>query len=158
MLWSLADDVEEVVLVSPTEGGATSKEKLHLATCMFKCSQESGVPDIQVKFFTLTPLKKMVESCEQQVFHRYAVCKQDNGTAFYPKALTDAEISADTLKRGALGAAWLGKLDALPSMHTKVLWDTEFKKTPPASLRPVKPKMWLMCKTELQAGFFYELP
>ena len=114
VLWPLADDVEEVVLASPTESGASSKEKLHIATCMFKCSQESGVPDIQVEFFTLTPLKKMVESCEQQVFHRYAVCKQDNGTAFYPKALTDAEISADTLKKGALGAAWLGELDAPP--------------------------------------------
>ena len=66
-------------------------------------------------------------------------------------------MAADFVKRGALGAIWVGKLDKVPSSHCKVKWEVEFQRTPPASVRPLKPKVWLMHPVTLDADIYYEL-
>ena len=157
ILWEVANDVQEMVLAVRNDGSVT-KTLGTLASIIYDCSQESGVPDIKLKFFTLTPTLKMVEGREQQAFYRFGVAQENQGAALYPRMLTDDEMAADMVKSGALGAVWAGKYNNMPSAYTKVLWDVEFKRTPPAALRPVKPKMWLMCSTRLEKDFYYELP
>ena len=93
----------------------------------------------------------------KDVFCRYEVTLGDKTASFCPKKLTDAQMADGTLKRAALGAVFLGKLSKLPNKVVKTVWEMELSLKPPAMLRPIKPKLWLVRHTELKAGKFYRL-
>ena len=66
----------------------------------------------------------------------------------------ESTVSANLLRDGAV---FLGKFSKLPSKVAKIVGEMELYLKPPAMLRPMKPKLWLVRHTELKAGKFYRL-
>ena len=95
----------------------------------------------------------------KDAFMRYTVePKAGEHLMYRPNALTDAQMAEKTLKRGVLGAAYVTRFDKLHAMSSvKVLWDVEPKLEPPAHMKPLKPKLWMMGSITLEKGFFYQL-
>jgi hypothetical protein len=76
---------------------------------------------------------------------------------FNPARLSDAQMSEVIQKRAALGAAFLGCFDKLPTTHSGLVWEAEIVLTPPSHLRPAKPKMWLLGQFTAKPDTFYQL-
>ena len=84
--------------------------------------------------------------------------KLDGNVIYTPQALSDSQLAGGVLKRAAAGAAFLGRLSKLTSLKsTKMVWDSVLKSEPPATLRPTKPKFYLMKSITLEPGLFYQL-
>ena len=77
--------------------------------------------------------------------------------AFMPARLPDSQISGSTAKHACLGAMLLGNFGSLPTTSAAVLWDVNLSLEPPASVKPLKPKLWLMGRLQLLAGVYYLL-
>ena len=66
---------------------------------------------------------------------------------FVADKLSDAEIASPSLKRASFGAAYAnhwGKIPTPPSSDCGVLWEVEPKLDPPAEIKPIRPKLWLL--------------
>lgn len=77
--------------------------------------------------------------------------------AFAPNRLTDAALAEHTVKRAALGAAFMENFHRLPSTSAQVIWECEMSLEVPAKVKPIKPKLWLTSKTCLEVGKYYLL-
>ena len=65
---------------------------------------------------------------------------EDNDTAFEPRDLADAEMSAPRVKRAQIGACFARQLDSLPSENAQILWEVSKSFVNPPQFKPVKPK------------------
>ena len=93
----------------------------------------------------------------RDVAARYKVTCDAQTVALIPKELREDMLSAEYIKRAALGACMLGKFDKLPRKHAQVVWEVQKVLTPPAHSKPIKPKVWLMNNLHLKAGIYYKL-
>ena len=80
---------------------------------IYQALSQKHIPDIAIQFHKQTPVKKMVEGKEEDVFCRYHLKVEDNTLMFSPKELSDEELTQTQLKRAALGAIFVGHLDKL---------------------------------------------
>ena len=117
--------------------------------------KEDGIPDCGIYKHKVTPRTKLVEGIEKPALFRYDIKSEgDHFTVYCPKTLSDEEATSDILKRAVFGAALKGRFVTLPMRHGGVRWDMEMCKTPPAMLKPIKPKFWLEVQVELQHGLY----
>ena len=116
---------------------------------------EHGVPDMGIQFVDLRPKTKMVDGNQANAFCRFDVHMKEKTTAFQPKALTDTELAAPFVKKGAFGALFCGNMSKLPKRDAQTLWEMEIVKTHPAHLRIVKVKQWLMGTLDMTKGLYY---
>jgi hypothetical protein len=77
-----------------------------------------------------------------------------------PDLLTDEKIEGDkkmVLLPALAGALFVSQLTKLPYEKARLVWECELDTAPPATIRPRKPKMWLVAKAKLQKGNAYVL-
>jgi hypothetical protein len=95
---------------------------------------------------------------EKEVFCRNAVQPDQNAAiGFVPNALPEAVAAETNIKRASMGAVFLNKMDQLPTVASQIVWEVALALEPPAKVRPVKPKMYLMGKLDLMPGIYYLL-
>lgn len=98
------------------------------------------------------------DGVEVEAFMRCTVqCNIASQCYFNPTPLTDAQIAGGLLKRAAAGGVFVGRLTKTVFSHARIIWDCVVQREPPASLKPSKPKLYLMCTTKLEPNFFYKL-
>ena len=98
------------------------------------------------------------QGVEKEAFVRYNLAPDPmKMVSFTPVRLTDSQIAETTSKRASLGAMLLGHFGSLPTTSAAVLWDVELSLEPPARVKPLKPKLWLMGRLQMQAGVYYLL-
>ena len=77
---------------------------------------------------------------------------------YKPTPLTDQQLAEPNLKRSVAGAALMGHLDKLPKSHLQVKWEvTTTGAAPDISMKPIRPKLWIMGKITMEADYFYEV-
>ena len=77
---------------------------------------------------------------------------------FAPNALSDSQLAGGLVKRAAVGGVFVGRLTKVTNLvHCRIIWDCNIQREPPATLKPSKPKLYLVCTTKLEPGFFYKL-
>ena len=97
---------------------------------------------------------------ERELFCRVDMTDASKTIGFVADKLSDAEIASPSLKRASFGAAYAnhwGKIPTPPTSPCGVLWEVEPKLDPPAEIKPIKPKLWLLGKTELAADTLYRI-
>ena len=94
---------------------------------------------------------------KKAVFGRFKVTKSQECVFFAPTALTDNQIVEPMIKRAMLGAVFLEHMSKLPKEHGRVLWEVDVSSVPPAKIRPLKPKMWLVVNAVIKKGLYYQL-
>ena len=95
---------------------------------------------------------------QKEVFLRHDVTLDTSNCAYFAATdLTDQQMAETIQKRAVLGAAFNTRIDALPNTYARVIWEAEEVVTPPAHLRPTKPKLWLLRSVQLEEGFMYAL-
>ena len=77
--------------------------------------------------------------------------------AYVPDRLSDADLSAELLKRGSAGAAWADKFNELGGMHSAIHWECAVDHNPPACIKPIKPKYWLTSSCKLEPNMIYRV-
>lgn len=82
---------------------------------------------------------------------------QNAAIGFVPNTLPEAMMAETNIKRASLGAVFLSKMDQLPTVASQIVWEVVLALEPPAKVRPVKPKMYLMGQLDLMPGNFYLL-
>ena len=141
--------------ISEADGGV--KDLQPMATHAFNILREAGVPDMGIQHHTVEQMKIGENDVVRDVAQRYKVTCDTQTIAFIPKELTEDMISAELIKRAALGACMLGKFDKLPRKHAQVAWEVQKVLTPPAHFKPIKPKVCLTNNLHLKAGIYYKL-
>ena len=152
-VWELNDDVAHMVLINEADGGV--KDLQPMATHAFNILREAGVPDMGIQHHTVEQMKIEENGVVRDVATRYNVTCDTQTIAFIPKELTEDMLSAELIKRAALGACMLGKFDKLPRKHARVTWEVQKVRTHPAHFKPIKPKVWLMNHLHLKVGIYY---
>ena len=95
---------------------------------------------------------------KKEAYCRATVSPNASTVIFVPKPLSGEESAATQLKRAAFGASLLGHLKTLEGCeHGEVIWDCALVKDPPAMIRPLRPRFWLLCEVELEVGKYYQL-
>ncbi len=77
--------------------------------------------------------------------------------ALIPDDLDDQTASATVVKRGQLGAVFNHKRDKLPKVNCAIIWEVSMDLNPPASVKPLKPKFWLVGQLQMKADHAYML-
>jgi hypothetical protein len=93
----------------------------------------------------------------QEMRLRYNLALTEKTTAFVPKALSDHDVALVEQKHAQLGALFVDRLGKLPRSKCGILWDVEYSPAPTSTIRPIKPKLWLVGKATLQPGVTYIL-
>ena len=91
------------------------------------------------------------------LFCRTELAAKKNGSCFVTDKLSDAVLAQETLKRATAGAALRDNLGLMPQRAATVLWETTTSHNPPACIRAVKPKLWLVGRLSLTSGKAYIL-
>ena len=78
---------------------------------------------------------------------------------FLPRALTEASAQEPyKIPWTQFGTLFrTGGFANLPTSAAKVLWEVDIRTEMPKKVKPVKPKMWLMCSVELKDNMAYKL-
>jgi len=142
IIFQITSDIDHIIHIEDE-----SKTMLTVCEGLANALHNKGLDNTGVQFHEVKPKEGRL---------RYEVVLKAKTCAFTPTTL-DADVDRLDMKRAVFGAGFSGSLDKLPNTHTKVLWDCELQEAAPAMYRPVKPKMWLTCKTTLQPNKFYLL-
>ncbi len=149
----LQDDVHQIVLLA--KDGTGGKSMMPVATALFQCERDEGIPDVEVMSHNCV---KRSTDAGLTMFHRYDVKANDTIFSFQSKVIPGA---MQHMKASELGAQFLQpstpKEVQLPSEHAAVLWEVKLDEVPPATLVFVKPKVWLLQRTQFKRGVFYKL-
>lgn len=70
--------------------------------------------------------------------------------------LADAQGKA-SFRLQEIGAAWSGDYSPLATAGTSVLWEVSLDREPPATIRPIKPKVWVTRPLCLKRQAIYKL-
>ena len=97
------------------------------------------------------------QGTEREIVLRYVVELLDQIPCFQPTSLTDEEMAATHVKHAIVGAALVGHFDNLPVKNASVIFEVEMALAPLAMLKPLKAKLWLMRRVQLEPGKFYLL-
>ena len=99
------------------------------------------------------------DGSQQEAFLRCTLERDtENYIAYHPHAVPDSQIASGQLKRAVLGAAFSGCFEKIyESPYLEVIWECGLQKTPPAMMKPLKPKCYLACHTSLEANKYYKL-
>jgi len=82
--------------------------------------------------------------------------RADRINAFIPRALPEQEpYKCSYVQVGALLKQRGVGFDKLPSVCAGIVWEIEVKSEVPRTLKPLKPKFWLLGKFVLEAGKAY---
>ena len=142
-------------------GPESSEDKIKtpkpMCEAISDCLTLHGIPDVSIQFHKLVKKTKVIEGEETEIPFRYAVQSTSQACAFVPKELSDTEVAEGNLNRQMLGAIFHGKYELLPCKYGKVLWEHAFHNATPPILKLLRPKLWLACRTKLEAGNSYML-
>lgn len=149
-------DTSWVVLASKDP---PSKQLVPLATAIFKCERDCGIPDVGVSGHTLA---RRADANGNAMFHRYDVVANAGDQHFY---FSPAEVEiTEEMRFTELGAAWVHSIQVPEgpqtfnvSSNVGVLWELSLNSVPPASLDFVKPKVWLTRSVFMKPGLYYKL-
>lgn len=76
--------------------------------------------------------------------------------AFAPDRLPDNELAGSALKRAACGALF-SDFKLLECPNAAIVWEVTVDHAPPACIKAVKPKYWLLGVQELKDDFLYRI-
>ena len=76
--------------------------------------------------------------------------------AFAPDRLSDDTLAGTTLKRAMAGALFTD-FKALGSDVAKIVWEIAVSHDPPACIKPLKPKLWLINKVQMELDSIYKV-
>lgn len=152
MLFHFDSDLDLVALV---DGG--QKSLLALCQIVHKAFQ-LNVPDIGLQHHQRTPMTRMAEGSEVEMFCRNNLTICAKTMAFFPDSLDDQTMAQTQLKRATFGAIFNGHRDSLPqSAEYGVIWEVTLDKNPPAQIKALKPKFWLKGKLPMKADHVYKI-
>lgn len=94
----------------------------------------------------------------KEVFSRYTITQGTSTAKFFPARLTDAVAAEQVQKRGVAGAVFINRFQEFSRAPAlKLLWEVELAAGPPALLKPLKPKVWLLGVAHMMPGCWYQL-
>ena len=91
-----------------------------------------------------------------ELFCRLELHLGQQALAFAPDRLPDETLAGTTLKR-AMASALFTDFKALGSDVAKILWEVAVSHDPPACIKPLKPKLWLVNKLEMEVDTLYKV-
>lgn len=141
------------IVIEMAEG---EKKLLTLSEGVAHALAKHGVPDIGLQFHELTPkMQSNSDGLSEVARMRYNVKVLSKSTVFHPTALNDQALLKTEHKHAEFGLCWHGCFEKLPTSHCKIVWDCCISEAPPAVIKPVKPKLWLVKTLTLQPGKYY---
>ena len=156
--FTLENDCSKIVWSK--DSGDANNEKALLMVCeaFANVLSEKGIDGTTIQFYKVTQKARSDgNTADTEIRLRYTVDQLSKTTAFFPADLADEVLSKQAQKHAVIGACLNGNLSKLPRTHAGILWDCRLQEGTPPIFRPVKPNMWLMCKTTLHPGKFYRL-
>lgn len=94
----------------------------------------------------------MQDGIVKQVPFRFKLSKGRQTHVFQPHLLPEDRAGATDFKHSEVGALFAKSLNSVPLTYGKIVWEVEVDKMPPATLRPIKPKYWLLKKVAMEPG------
>ena len=88
------------------------------------------------------------EGVQKTLPFRYNVSLNTDTHAFVPEEPAD-DADKMNLAPPVFGAVFKKKFEELPKWPTTLVWEVELDLTPPATIRPLKPKLWFTAAFEL---------
>ena len=92
---------------------------------------------------------------------RYSLTANDQVNCFFPRELTEATMNqTDKISSTQFGALYSQQglsLDQVPTRVGAIIWEAEVRREVPYTLRPVKPKFWLLGRFALEDGLAYRV-
>ena len=130
-----------------------AKQLVPLATAIFRCERDNGIPDVGVSGHTLG---RRADANGNAMFHRYDVVANAGDQHYYFKP-AEVEIS-ENMRSTELGVAWVQCSEAAhESPNVSILWEMSLNSIPPATLDFLKPKVWLTRSVFMKPGLYYKL-
>ena len=92
------------------------------------------------------------------MFCRLKLRLGNHALAFGPDKLSDADLAGTTLKRAQAGALFgnVAKLESVTG-QAGVVWEVLLSYDPPATVKPVKPKFWLLGCVSMEPEKIYKV-
>ena len=90
------------------------------------------------------------------MFCRLKLRLGNHALGFGPDKLSDADLAGTTLKRAQAGA-FFENVSKLECNHAGVIWEVQLSFDPPATVKPVKPKYWLLGSLTMEPEKIYKL-
>ena len=91
---------------------------------------------------------------------RFTIGQNRQTYVYRPNTISDERVVAlpnRELRGVEIGAIFSGDLSGLPSKYGRLLWEVEIDRMPPATIRPIKPKFWLVRNIQLPHGMVQKL-
>ena len=98
----------------------------------------------------------MQEGQQELVPFRYDVELESETHGYYPDTLSDDRVSA-SLKMAELGAIYKGVFGEVAKSHVQIVWEVQINTSPPAKIKPLKPKVWVTAELLMNAGVLYKV-
>jgi hypothetical protein len=148
--WIIESDAQLVCLTNPGE----EKRLMTLAACMHEAFAVHGLPSVLLDSHIISPI--------ENAHFRFAVAPAADGAtrAFKPDELAMADTNAHlAMKHGSFGSVLLGLVKGQPPNPSTVgvVWEIKLEKSPPATLMPVKPKLFLLSAFAADSSKAYRL-
>ena len=117
----------------------------------------SHIDDLHGKFLKLTYIFLTCQGNSVELFCRTTMGTVENTIGFIPDNLSDANLAEVAKKRASIGAVFNGHWNKLPTGNAGILWEVDVDLNPPAKMKPLKPKLWLLGKQTLKVGLIYKV-
>ncbi|CAK0798576.1 unnamed protein product [Prorocentrum cordatum] len=146
IIWRLTSDTQYVVHVKPDK----SKELITVAGLIYRAFKDHGIPQIEVECHTVEAKTILEEGVQKTMPFRYKLELSGDTHGYVPESLK-ADADMTSLSVAEVGSTFKGKFDKLPTWPALLAWEVEIDKTPPATVRPLKPKLWFAAASQLKA-------
>jgi hypothetical protein len=143
-------DADHVILVEKNDNSPT-KTLMPLASVFYRAFKHYGIPVISLDDHVLSPAGQAhwrfdILPCAQIHVFKPDLLKPDN-----VKLKDGAHMR---LKHGELGAMFFDKIEVDATSCLRILWEVEIDVNPPAAVRAVKPKCWIVKQLTVKSGLY----
>ena len=147
--WIVQNDAQMVCVVNQGE----EKRLMTLAACIHDAFASHGLPSVLLDNHTITP--------RENAHFRFNVAPAKDGAtrAFKPDALETDTNAHLAMKHASFATVLLGLVkDQPPSpANVGIVWEVKLDKSPPATLMPIKPKLFLLSAFTADSSKAYRL-
>lgn len=105
--------------------------------------------------WAILPLRP-AQGNEVELFCRLLLKEGQSSLAFVPDRLSDGDMAASQLKRGLAGGIF-SDVSQLQTSCAEIAWEVTASYDPPAAIKPIKPKFWLLGNVEIKMDTVYKV-
>ena len=140
------------------DGGSPVKKLMTICELIHYAFKKHGIPQIAVEGHVLVPAtaRNPLTGGTFSPHFRFQVTGANQVHCFHPDPpSTEDKAKLRHTEIGSLCAGWIRSKN--DNANIVVAWEVQIETNPPASVRPMKPKVWLQRPLNVEPGFLYKV-